>query len=127
MLFWVGTLRHRLSTKQIVSCFKLKKLENYMRYQVNFLLPLKLRRICYFGLWPQKNSWSTSLQNFLLLFDFLILVQGLIATLHLLLRKCWHQRWKNFQHNPKYLVKLIMQLLNFVYLYNSSKTTQHLY
>ena len=32
MLFWIG------SACQIVRCFKLKKLENYMSYQVNFLL-----------------------------------------------------------------------------------------
>ena len=56
MLFWVGNVRHRLSANQIVRCFKLKKLKNYMRYQVDFLLPLKLQKVsCYFGLWPQKS------------------------------------------------------------------------
>ena len=30
MLFLTGIVRHRLSTNQIVRCFKLKKLENYM-------------------------------------------------------------------------------------------------
>ena len=34
--------QHRLSANQIVRCFKLKKLENSMRYQIDFLLPLKL-------------------------------------------------------------------------------------
>ena len=56
MLFWVGIVRHRLSANQIVRCFKPKKLEKYMRYQVEFLLPLKQQKIsCYFGLWPPKN------------------------------------------------------------------------
>ena len=50
LLFWAGIVRHRLSADQIVRCFKLRKLENYMRYQVDFLLPLKLQKICYFGL-----------------------------------------------------------------------------
>ena len=36
-------------------CFKLKKLKNYMRYQVDVLLPLKLQKICYFGLQPQNT------------------------------------------------------------------------
>ena len=56
MLFWVDIFRHRLSVNHIVRCFKLRKLENYMRYQVEFLLLLKLQKIlCYFGLWPQNT------------------------------------------------------------------------
>ena len=55
MLFWVGIVRHRLSANQIVRCFKLKKHENCMRWQVDFLLSLKLQKICYFGLWPQNT------------------------------------------------------------------------
>ena len=54
----------------IVRYFKLKKLGNYVSYQVDFLLPLKLQKtLCYFGLWPQKakNSWLIFLQDFLLL------------------------------------------------------------
>ena len=54
MLFWVGTVRHRFSANHIV--LNSKKLENYIRYQVNYLLPLNLRKIsCYFGLCPQKT------------------------------------------------------------------------
>ena len=46
----------RLSANQIVRCFKLK---NYMRYQVDFLLPLKLQKISYyFGL-----CWKIILLN----------------------------------------------------------------
>ena len=49
-----GIFRHMISANQIGRCFKLKRLENYMRYQVNFLLPLKLQKIpCCFGLWLQ--------------------------------------------------------------------------
>ena len=56
MLFWVDIVRHRLSANQIVRRFKLKKLENYMRYQVDFLLPWKLQKVsCYFGLRPQNT------------------------------------------------------------------------
>ena len=50
LLFWAGIVWHRLSVNQIVRCFKLKKLKNYMRYQVDFLLPLKLQKIYYFWL-----------------------------------------------------------------------------
>ena len=56
IMFWVGILRHSLSTNQIVRCFKLKKLKKEMRYQVDFFLPLKLEEIlCHFGLWPQNT------------------------------------------------------------------------
>ena len=55
MLFWAGLFRHSLSANQIVRCFKLKKLKNHMRWQFDFLLPLKLEEICYFGLWPQNT------------------------------------------------------------------------
>ena len=51
MLSWVGIVRHGLSANQIVRCFKLKKHENYIRCQVDFLLPLKVQKIsCYFVL-----------------------------------------------------------------------------
>ena len=50
-LGWTGIFWHRLSTNQIARCFKLEKFKSYMRYQVDFLLPLKLQKIsCYFGL-----------------------------------------------------------------------------
>ena len=56
MPFWAGIVRHSLSANQIVRCFKLKKLENDLKYQVDFLLPLKLEEIsCCFGLWPQNT------------------------------------------------------------------------
>ena len=56
MLFWTGIVRYSLSANQIVRCFRLKKPKKYMRYQVDFLLPLKLEEIlCYFGLWPQNT------------------------------------------------------------------------
>ena len=60
MLFWAGIVRHSLSANHIVRWFKIKKLRNYMRYQVNLLLPLKLQKmLCCFGLWPQNTlGWS---------------------------------------------------------------------
>ena len=51
-----GIVRHTLSANQIVRCFKIKKLKNDMRYQVDFLVPLKLEKILsYFYLWPQNT------------------------------------------------------------------------
>ena len=58
--------------------FKLKKLEPCMRYQVDFLLSLKLQKIwCYFELWFQKTLgqsvcrisyfWLVGLLNWLLI------------------------------------------------------------
>ena len=60
MLFWAGIVRHSLSANHIVRWFKIKKLRNYMRYQVNLLLLLKLQKMsCCFGLWPQNTlGWS---------------------------------------------------------------------
>ena len=55
MLFWAGIVRHSLSANQIVKCFKLKNLKKDIRYQVDFLLPLKLEETCCFGLWPQNT------------------------------------------------------------------------
>ena len=37
MQFWAGNVRHGLSAIQIARYFKPKKLENYMRFQVDFL------------------------------------------------------------------------------------------
>ena len=62
MLFWVGIVRYSLSASQIVRCFKRKKLENDMKYQLDFLLPLKLEELscyleelsCYFELWLEN-------------------------------------------------------------------------
>ena len=42
MLFWVGTVRYRLSANRTVRCFKLKKLENYMRYIILVFVVLLL-------------------------------------------------------------------------------------
>ena len=69
ILFWVGTVMHRLSASHIVRCFQLKNLKNYMTYQIDFLLPLKLqKKQCYFWLWSQKSLRKFgSLQDFLLL------------------------------------------------------------
>ena len=54
--FWAGIVRHRFSVNQVVRCRKLKKLSNYMKYQVDFLLPLKLQKLSfYFGLWFQNT------------------------------------------------------------------------
>ena len=38
MLFLVGIVRHWLSTNQVARCFKFTKLENYIRYQIDFCI-----------------------------------------------------------------------------------------
>ena len=77
MLFLVCIVRHRLSANQTIRYFKLKQLEKDMRYQVDFLLRLKLEEICYFGLWPQ-NTLGQSVAGFLTfdLFDLWNLIPG---------------------------------------------------
>ena len=63
-----GIVRHRFSANQIVRCFKLKKLENYISYQVDFLLPLKLQK---YHVCRMANQF---VEFFIFeLFDFLIL------------------------------------------------------
>ena len=64
MLFWVGNVRHSFSANQIFKCFKPKKLKHDMSYQVDFLLPLKLEQICYFGLWPQNTIGQSVCRTF---------------------------------------------------------------
>ena len=78
ILGWAGIFWHRLSTNQIVRCFKLKKFKSYMRYHVDSLLPLKLQKIsCYFGL-CRKILLANQLAGFFTfdLFDLLILILG---------------------------------------------------
>ena len=56
MLFWVDSVSHTLLSNGIVRCFKLKKLENYIRLQIHFLLPLKLRKHnAVLGYGPKKS------------------------------------------------------------------------
>ena len=76
--FWAGIVWHRLSANQIVRCFKFEKLKNHMSYQVDFLLPLKLKKKSYyFGL-----CWKILLGNHCAgyftfdLFDLLIFIPG---------------------------------------------------
>ena len=77
LLFWAGIIWCRLSANQIVRYFKLKKLKSYMKYQVDFLLPLKLQKICYFGLFL-KILLANQFTGFFTfdLFDLLILIPG---------------------------------------------------
>ena len=58
--------------------FKLTKLENYMRYQVGFLLPLHLQKTCYLGLY-RKILLANEFAEFFTFdfFDLLILIPGL--------------------------------------------------
>ena len=78
LLFWAGIVWHRISANQIgkSDVSNLKKLKNYLRYQTDLLLPLKLQKMYYFGLYP-KCSWPIDLQNFTFdLSELLILIPG---------------------------------------------------
>ena len=55
ILGWAGIFWHRLSTNQIVRCFKLKKLKSYVRYQADFLLFEATKNIMLFWVMPQNN------------------------------------------------------------------------
>ena len=84
---------HRLSANQIVRCFKLKKLKNYMRYQVDFLLPLKLQKISYYFGLCRKILLANQFVGFFTfdLFDLLILIPGVhcyIVLVHFVAIKC---------------------------------------
>ena len=45
-------------------------------YQVDFLLPLKLEEICYFGSWPQNTLGQSVYRIFSGLFGLLSLISG---------------------------------------------------
>ena len=85
MLFWVAPVRHRLSANKIVRCFKLKKLENYMRYLVDFLLHWSYEKYHLILVMARKHYWSISLQNLLFLtcLIFLFYYRVFITTLYL--------------------------------------------
>ena len=78
LLFSANIVWHRLSANQIVRCFKLMELENYMRYQVDFLLPLKLQKISYYFGLCRKILLANQFVGFFTfdLFDLLTLVPG---------------------------------------------------
>ena len=91
MLFWAGIIRHSPSGNQIVRCFKLKKLENYARNQVDFLLPFKLQKIsCYFGLCRKTLLANQIARIFTFdLFDLLILIPVVHCYIVLLIWVTW--------------------------------------
>ena len=66
LLFWAGIVWHRLSANHFVRYFKLKKLKNYMRYQVDFCFHWSYKKYAILG-YATKYSWPIILQNFLLL------------------------------------------------------------
>ena len=72
--FWLGIFRHRLSANNI-RCFELQKLEKYLRYRADFLLPLKLQTVL--GYDP-KILLATLFPGFFTfdLFDLLTLMLG---------------------------------------------------
>ena len=83
LLFRAGIVWHMLSANQIVRCFKLKKLKNYLRYQVDFLFPLKLLKISYYIGLCWKMLLSNQFAGFFTfgLFDLLILIPGVYCYL----------------------------------------------
>ena len=108
LLLWTGIVLNRLSTNQIVRCVKLKKLKTYMRYQVDFLLPLKLQKISYyFGL-----CWKILIANQFAgfstfdLFDLLTLIPGVHCCIAFVFNKCFLVE--------KSFLSLICQYLSFL-------------
>ena len=77
MLFQAGIVMHRLSANYIVRCFKLKNLESYTRYQVDFLPPLKL-----FGLWSQNTVGQLDLRIFYFWHVWLVNLNTMGSLLH---------------------------------------------
>ena len=77
LVFWIGIVWHRLSANEIVRCFKFKKL-NYMRYQFDFLLPLRLPKMSYYFGLCRKILLTNQFSGFSTfdLFDLLILIPG---------------------------------------------------
>ena len=108
LLFWAGIVWHRLSANQIVGCFKFKKLKNYIRYQVDFLLPMKLQKLSYyFGL-----CWKILLANQFagfFSFDLLILIVGVHCYIVLVLLD-WFM-WKTRVTQIRWFGKSIVQCI----------------
>lgn len=79
MLLWVAIARSRLSTNQILKCFKQEKLENYMRCHVDFLLLLELQKNHAFWGYDPKKLLADLFTGFFTfeLFDLLILIPGI--------------------------------------------------
>ena len=79
MLLWVGIARSRLSTNQILRCFKQEKLENHMRCHVDFLLLLELQKNHAFWGYDPQNLLADLFTGFFTfeLFDLLILIPGI--------------------------------------------------
>ena len=93
LLFWASIFWHGLSANQIVIYFKLKKLKNCLRYQVDLLLPLKQQKHAILG-YATKYSWPISLQGFLLLL-WLINLNTRGPLLHCI---CWFSNmWTGFE------------------------------
>ena len=80
MLFWFGIIKQGLplSANEIVRCFKLKKLQNYMTYQVDFLHVIHT----ILG-YDSKILLANQLAGFLTLDLFGSLILTPIATLYL--------------------------------------------
>ena len=82
--FWLALSGIGSQPTRLSDVLNLKTLKDYMRYQVGFLLPLKLQKIYYFGL-----CWKIQLANRFAefptfeLFDLLILIPASNATLYL--------------------------------------------
>ena len=97
LLFWASIVWHILSANQIVRCFKLEKLENYMRYQIDFLLPLKLQKLSYYSGLCRKILLANQFSGFSTfdLFDLLILIPGVHCYIVLVFSRAKLQYGKN--------------------------------
>ena len=103
LLFLADIVWYRLSANQIVRCFKLKKLINCVRYQVDFLLSLKLQKISYyFGL-----CWKIFLVNQVAgfftfdLFDLLMWIPGVHCYIVLVFIYLFSWKTKKLMYFPE--------------------------
>ena len=88
MQFWAGDVRHGFSANQIARYFKLKKLESYMRFHIDFLhIVRQLLKLQYHAILGYKPKILLACQfagfSPFDLFELLILNWGSTATLYL--------------------------------------------
>ena len=95
LLFWTGMSGIGSHPTRLSDILNLKKLKSYMKYQVDFLLPLKVQKYAILD-YATIYSWPISLQDFLLLLLLVNLDTG-DALLHCI---CWFSNmWIGFEAN----------------------------
>ena len=86
LLFWAGIVWHRFLANQIVRYFKLKKLKNYMRYQVDFFASIEATKNMPFWVMQQNTLSYTVCRNFYFSLFWLVNLNTWGPMLHCI---CW--------------------------------------